>query len=89
MTASCLLILSAPKVGGRPVGSESSTPRDVLQDELEMLVRGRLLLILLPVRKQLECQARISLADAVEIGVRDVGLNIGRILKSYAIEEKT
>ena len=50
MTTSCRLILNDPKVDGRPVGSESNSPRDVLREELEMFVRGRLLLIVTGLR---------------------------------------
>jgi hypothetical protein len=63
-------------------------PRARLRDELEQFVMGRLVLILLPVQRELCGNKQDRLARLVGTAVQDIGWNVDRILNTYEVAQK-
>jgi hypothetical protein len=62
-----------------------SNQERLLVGELEVLMRARLLLILLPVRSWLLRDNRASLAEVIEAALHDIRPNLERIIASYQV----
>ena len=72
------------KDGGFHVSDrDTRTPKERLVDEIEVFVRGRLTLIMLPVCARLKDEGRSEMVDAMGIALRDIRANVESILDSY------
>ncbi len=58
-------------------------------NEIGIFVTARLLLILLPVHNHLREKGCEDLIEAVQVGVRDVKLNLSKVLTRYEIHRKS
>ena len=68
--------------------SAASEGSKALTRDLTSFVTGRLALILLPVRHILREQGLGNLAGAVQIAVRDIDLNMRKIVAEYSVGGK-
>ena len=53
---------------------------DLLTNEVATFVEGRLLMVVFPVRAALQAAGLRDLGEAVEMGVRDITLNVAKIV---------
>ena len=81
---------NGPGAGGPRGRRRGSAPSDqnALTNEIASFVAGRLLMILFPVRAALQAQGCLDLANAVESRVRDIKLNVGKIVTGYEVRIK-
>ena len=56
--------------------------------ELEELITARLVLVLLPTQTALARKGEHELANTIAVGVRDIGMNVARIVSRYEVHSK-
>ena len=61
---------------------------DLLTNEVATFVEGRLLMVVFPVRAALQAAGLRDLGEAVEMGVRDITLNVAKIVSGYEVKVK-
>lgn len=62
--------------------------RSALESDLDLLITGRVVLLLLPIREQLRSESRTALAEIVGRVAQDTRFNVASILDNYSINRK-